>query len=505
MKLRYLFLLLLGATFVACTDLEEELQEDLTGEAATAFLNETADVQALLDAAYLTLRNPMQSQNRVFCMQVNTSDELINPTRGGDWDDGGDWRVLHNHTWGPDHSYLTDAFQELLGTVFTTTNILQFPGSPQQLAEARFLRAFAMWFVADAWGQVPFREAGTDLLADPQVFSSQEATDFIVSELNAIQNDLPDGPAYRANKDAAKVLLMKTYLNRATYSDRTSPSFPTADMDQVISIGNEIINSGAYALSDNVFDNFAPNNDAISTENIFTAENIGGSDAGNVRSRWFCTLHYNQNPGGWNGFSTLADFYDKFEDGDQRRGGDYTGLTDVSGLKSGFLLGQQFDVDGNALQDRKENPLSFTREVALVESGDNLEVTGIRVLKYIPDYAGGDNSDNDFVYYRLSDVMLMVAEAAWRNGDGATALDLVNQIRTKRGVAALTALDGDGLLDERARELYWEGHRRTDLIRFGKYLDAWQEKPASGTERLLFPIPTAQLAVNPNLKQNPGY
>ena len=92
-----------------------------------------------------------------------------------------------------------------------------------------------------------------------------------------------------------------------------------------------------------------------------------------------------------------------------------------------------------------------------------------------------------------------------RNGD-AGALTIVNDLRTKRGATALASLNADNLLAERGRELYWEGNRRTDMIRFGKFLAPFQEKPnTSGPERLLFPIPAAALAVNPNLEQNAGY
>src|SRR5262249_38324937 len=150
-------------------------------------------------------------------------------------------------------------------------------------------------------------------------------------------------------------------------------------------------------------------------ENIWTAENKGGTSSGNVRYMWFCTLHYNNNPSGWNGFTTLSDFYDKFEATDERRGGDYTGVTDHSGLKVGFLVGQQFDQNGVALKDRVGHPLSFTREVKLKESDPNtLEVTGIRVIKYPVDYNSGDNVDNDLVYFRYADVLLMKAEALLR-------------------------------------------------------------------------------------------
>ncbi|HRI58512.1 MAG TPA: RagB/SusD family nutrient uptake outer membrane protein [Saprospiraceae bacterium] len=505
MKFRKIYLLMLLAGFMSCTDLKETLNEDLTRAQAEEYLNSNTDVGALLQGCYDGLRLPYQDQSRMWAAQQHTSDETLGPTRGPDWDDNGIWRVLHNHTWTADHAFLSSTFNELLQVVFSTTNALSFNTTPQQAAEARYLRAFVMFSIADGWNQVPFRQPGENLLNPPQVLKGSAAVDFIISELNAIMANLPDGPVNKANKNAAKVLLMKCYLNKGTFADRTAPRFDAADMQQVITLADQIIAGNQYSLDDNYFDNFAPNNDQVSSENIWTAENKGGSSSGNVRSRWFCTLHYNQNPSGWNGFATLSDFYNSFEDSDVRKKATYTGMTDVSGINAGFLIGQQYDQNGTALKDRKGNPLAFTPEVAAIETGNNLEVTGIRVIKYPIDYLGGDNADNDYVYFRYADVLLMKAEALLRTNDAAGALAIVNDLRTKRGATTLGALTADDLLKERGRELYWEGWRRQDLIRFGKFLDAWQEKPASGNERLLFPIPAAALAVNPNLEQNPGY
>jgi hypothetical protein len=158
------------------------------------------------------------------------------------------------------------------------------------------------------------------------------------------------------------------------------------------------------------------------------------------------------------------------------------------------------------LEDRKGNALSFTREVALRETGNNLEVTGIRVNKYPFDYgSSGDQKNNDWAIFRYADVLLMKAEAEMRSGAGDPKA-IINDIRTKRGATALTAdLTLQDILDERGRELYWEGWRRQDLIRFGKYLEPWQEKESDDPKNLVFPIPSDQLAVNPNLTQNPGY
>ena len=501
-KLLLASLVLIGLS--ACTDLKEELKDTLTEEQAL----ELGDPAAILRATYLGFRNPYQDQSFFWALQTHTADEAMGPTRGPDWDDNGAWRVLHNHTWTATNARSAQTFNEILQIVFNATDVLNFEPTAQQAAEALFLRAYAIFSIADLYGQVPLRQPGENLLNPSKVLTATEALDQVITDVNAIMDDLPDGPANVANKDAAKVLLMKAYLNYGTFADRTNPSFPGPDMQVVMDLADDIIGSGKYSLSETdtaYFDNFAPTNDLLSTENIFTAENEGGVTSGNVRSRWFCGLHYNQNPSGWNGFCTIADFYDKFDQNDWRLGMDYPGSTDVGGVRAGFLEGQQYDGDGNELDDRKGNKLVFSKDVALINTGDDLEITGIRVVKYPVDYNNGDNVDNDYVYYRYADVLLMKAEALLRSGNEPDARAIVNDLRSKRGLGDLATLTEDNLLDERGFELYWEGHRRTDLIRFGKFLEPWNEKPASDQARLLFPIPAAQLAVNPNLKQNPGY
>ena len=401
---------------------------------------------------------------------------------------------------------VADTYRDLGRIIFSATDLLRFSPTPREAAEGRFLRAMAMFSIVDGWDQVAMRTNTANPEEVPTIMKGTAALDFIISELNAIIPNLPSTPTNRANKNAARVLLMKCYLNKGVVANRQSPSFAAADMNQVISLANTIITTGGYTLTPNYFDNFAPTNDVLSAENIWTAENIGGSSSGNVRSRWFCTLHYNTNPSGWNGFTTLSNFYDKFDSTDKRRGGAYVGQTNISGLKVGFLLGQQYNQSGTPLSDRTGAPLAFTREVKLVETGKNLEVTGIRVLKYPIDFTGGDNSNNDYVYFRYADVLLMKAEAILRGGtDPQTSAALVNAVRTRAGLPNVTSVTLDQLLDERGREFYWEGWRRNDLVRFGKFLNPWQEKGQSDPKRLLFPIPARSLAANPSLLQNPGY
>jgi hypothetical protein len=501
--------------FFSCTKLDERFRSELQQ-------GNTASVSAaqLLTSAYQSIQGTFQGNGNLISAEQVTSDETIVPTRAGDWDDNGLWRQLFLHSWNADHSYLSGAFSSLLGTQFAASNVLQFSPTPQQAAEARFLRALSMYWVLDGWDQVPYRENLTDYKILPKTLKGTEAADFIISELNAIMATLPDGSpttATVANKDGARALLMRIYLNKGVYANRSAPTFAAADMTQVITLADQIINSGKYALNDNFFDAFAPDNDVKSKESIFTLLNTGTSARGTDAMRGFQYMvnHYNMNPGGWNGWSTLSNFYAKFEATDQRIGGyyNYAGALPNPGHKTnaGFLIGQQYDLTtGVALKaiNPATAPLAFTPAVKIRETDPNtLEMAGIRAVKYVFDYGtAGDFKKNDYVMFRYADVLLMKAEAMLRSNNAAGGLLIVNSIRTKRGATALAALDLNAMLDERGREMYWESLRRQDLIRFGKYLQAWQEKPAdAGTKNLLFPIPSNQLAVNPNLTQNPGY
>ena len=499
-----LFLFLL--VFFSCTKLDEQFRGDLEESNSS-----NISASDLLKSAYSSISGTFETGN-FWHLQEHTSDELLGPTRGPDWDDNGQWRALHAHTWNADHGIVSGAFSDLLSAQFAASIVLQYSPSAQQAAEARFIRALSIFAVADGWDQVPYRENLTDYRIDPETLKGTDAADFVISELNAIMGDLPDGPAYVANKNAARALLMKVYLNKGAFANRANPTFDPSDMGQVVTLADQITGSGKYSIAGNTyFNNFSPNNDAISTENIFTFYNQNGATGQNVQGTWFQISHYNMDPGGWNGFATLSDFYDKFDANDERLGEyyDYPGARPNPGHRRnvGFFIGQQYNLTTDAaLQDRKGNPLAFTREVSLRETGDNLEVTGIRVDKYAYDYANyNSQNNNDWALFRYADVLLMKAEALLRTGAAGAALDVVNSLREARGVSDLASLNEANLLDERGREMYWEGWRRQDLIRFGKYLDLWQEKAADDPKNLLFPIPSSQLAVNPNLTQNPGY
>ncbi|MCD4735481.1 MAG: RagB/SusD family nutrient uptake outer membrane protein [Bacteroidales bacterium] len=493
--------------FVGCSDLDENLEDRLTLKQVEESLEgETPDVTSLLTEAYATLREIHGSGADI--LAAHTSDTWIAPTRGGDWDDNGAWRALHQHTWDADHGGLRNYYNRCTSGLFSAIDILQFSPNAQQEAEVRFLRAFYVFWTCDGWGQVPMREPGAPLSEIPYVLSSSEAIAFVISELEAIVGNLPanDDP-WVATQAAAYALLAKAYLNKPVFDsdDRQTFTFGTDDMNKVISNCNTIINSGNFALESDYFDNFTSDNGENSSELIFCCNNIAGIQSNSMRGSWMGGLHYNQTPSGWNGFTTLADFYNTFEDDDQRKSTVLPTLQAQTGLLAGLAYGQQYNAAGEALQDRQGNPLSFTLESPIMVSGALLEVSGVRVFKYIPDMDMESTPGNDFPFLRYADVLLSKAEALMRTGDNTGALTIVNDLRAVRGASALASLTEADMLAERGRELYNEGWRRNDLVRYGKFLDAWSEKPASVATYLLFPFPSAQIVANPSLQQNPGY
>jgi hypothetical protein len=500
---------------MSCTKLESKLKDP---DSIAPQSSGGAPTPSSLAKVYEQL-NQLPGQGNWFAMEEHTTDELMGPTRGTDWDDFGTWRKLHLHTWDGSHNQINDTWNGLNGALFQTT-LLAETATGQTQAEAKFLRAYFSFLVCDLFGQVQHRPATAAVQDLPSVYTRSEATDFIITELEAIIPNLPAySPAVRskATKEAAQFLLAKMYLNKAVFKqDPTKPAgpftFAAADMAKVISLCNSIAANANLSIATNYWDNFTWDNGTKSTENIFTRKNSEG-----INVVWATCMgnHYFMPPDGWNGFTTLADFYNTFDAADVRRQATIPLHTALAGRPAGFLIGQQRGPQdkkiGNPivdLKDRSGNPLIFTPDVSLFFS---TESKGIRTNKYPLDPAemngGGWGSANEFVFFRFADVRLMKAEAILRGGtDAETALSIVNGIRAKRGVAALASVNLNDLLAERGRELYLEAWRRNDLIRFGRFNEPVGERPnASAPYRVLFPIPNIALSSNPNLKQNFGY
>jgi len=215
-----------------------------------------------------------------------------------------------------------------------------------------------------------------------------------------------------------------------------------------------------------------------------------------------------------NRWTTLEDFYNAYEEQDIRRGQPNT-EEGPSAVRGNFIVGPQWDRTGELrlldtamfviINDPNGALLTFRPFINELFPAAWREA-GARIGKYEIEIGGQSDMNNDLPIFRYADILLIKAEALWRRDPtNPASLDLVNEIRARAGVAPFTELTAENLLAERGRELFAELKRRTDLIRFGKFSNPWWEKPPTEPFRELFPIPTSRIALNPNLRQNPGY
>ena len=507
-----LFFSLLGLLgTVGCTDLEETVLDEQLG---ADLISNPENIEALINPPYGSLRRTIEWYDYWGLQEVST-DEVIVPTRGTDWYDNGAWMELHLHTWTADHIRMKNVWNALSQGMarcnLAIYYIGQFPQSAkteQYITEARFLRAYYMYLINDLFGQVPFREPDElDFKISPMVMNRKAAADFIIEEVKAVLPNLKtkaEVGSGRVTVGAAQALLAKIYLNYEVYTGE-------AKWADAITYCDQLINSGVYTVADDYWTMFQKDV-AEHPEFILRVPMDDNVDMGSGSVWVNFTLHYSQVFGNitstWNGPSTTKTFFETWDMVNDARFYDDR-IKGQTGFNQGFLHGQQYGLDGTALSQRNGSPLIFVPEINLSSSPEN---AGIRVVKFAPNPATERqfSSPNDVPIMRISDIYLIRAEAKLRNNDPAGALADVNFIRSKRSAAgktlpARTAITLDDILKERGFELYWEGLRRQDLIRFGKFTEAYQEKPVTNAQKELFPLPTSAVDVNENLIQNPGY
>ena len=498
--------LMVGSMTQSCTKLE---LKPYSVEPASNFYQTPDQIAAGIAPAYTALQGiPDGNVNQ---MNEVTSDEIIVPTRGNDWYDGGQWQSLWLHTFKPD-VFVDGGWGDLnngIGKVNFTLNVLNgLSTKPSNInainAELKVLRAYFIFQFMDMFGNIPLV---TDYNTDPSKVTQKSRADvyaFLESELTTnvpLLSTTVDKTTYgRVTQYAGYMLLAKLYLNAQVYTG-------TPQWTKAITAVNAVISSGKYSLNANYFDNFSLT-DRASTESIlavpFDNVNIGGNN-------WeMQTLHYqSQATFGlsgqpWNGFCSTADVLNKYAAGDVR--------------KNQFLVGQQYAADGvTPLKDSQTGlALVFNPNITTISSStDAFRLAGARNVKYTPNAGTAGNQSNDMVIFRLADAYLMLAEASYHNGDVTTALTAINKVRARSGASTWTAADltWQSLLDERSRELMWEGWRRNDLIRFqvatGVHYFTGARTPAKvddgDNHTMIFPIPSPELLSNSNLKQNPGY
>lgn len=494
MKLRKM-LLALPIVFLAsaCEDPEQEIFSQID----PATINNTDDPQALqvlLAGAYSPLIGTWGGHNSLWSMYEVSSDEMLIAQKGADWEDGGQWIRMHQHEWLDTEESIANGWNYVFGALGTINNLLPgFSANEKTKGELEVLRALLYLWLIDAYGNVPIITEDTDD-STPANNTRAEVFAFIESSiLNNIDN-LNTGKTYATiNYYVAQAMLAKLYINAEVYTG-------TARYQDAMDAVDEIINGGLYSLAPSFLSNFTTNNNG-SVENIFVIpydqDNGGGFNLVQMTLHYSSQATYNLQEQPWNGYASLEDFYNSFDQNDSRIGS--------------FLEGPQFAADGSRLEDISAEstdpdgpPLTFTPEINELFP-NSLRQGGVRVGKFEFANGAGQSLSNDFPIFRYGDMLLIKAEAMFRMGMTGGALDLVNEVRARAGADELTALTEDDLLAERGREMFAEGWRRSDLIRFGKFNDPWWSKPASAPFRNLFPIPKAILDGNPDLSQNDGY
>lgn len=457
-------------------------------------------------------------------LQEITTDEAICA-----WGDVG-IADLNTQTWSPSNPFLTALYQRLALSITYANDFIKNaqdntdPDVVQYVAEARFLRALAYSWAIDLFGQFPWTtEADGVGKFFPQIGTRADIFNYIESELLAIENTLgePKFSYPQADKAAAWMLLARLYLNSEVYTG-------TARWADCKIYTDKVIGSGQYSLATNYRQNFSADNDGRhNPEMIFAWEQDGinvqgyvgttfliesSSDAIYLRAEDYHGLTSNTN---WNGNRARIQFLDKMVDTLATYGNVPIPASDPTFAQS--------DDKRVFLKMKKARNIP-----APSASGDY----GIGVYKFTARNADGTLPANhniayactDFPVFRLADAYMMRAEALFRTGGAANvdaAVADINMIRERAygddsGNITAAGLNLDFIIDERAREFYYEGQRRTDLIRFGKftggsYLWQWKGNSFDGTSTSahlnIFPIPGDELAANPNYKgqNNPGY
>lgn len=530
-KIYLLFSLVLSLLIISCTDLDETdlLYDTVTGD---QFYQTDLEVLSAVGAAYSNLYGSFGGSGNIYPMQEVTTDEMIVPTRGGDWGDGGHWVRLHRHTYTPQDPTPNDTWNFLYAGVNSCNRVIALlepvgtEGSEAFINELRAFRAIYYYWLLDLYGNVPISIDFAD--TDPPANSSrQEVYQLIEEELLAtlpsLQKTGPtDEATYgRVNYYTALAALSKLYLNAEVYTG-------TPQWQKAIDAADEIINSGMYALMPDYRSNFIRDNKG-STEFIWVIPYDEIQATGFVMPHM--TLHmenqktYNMSAQPWNGFASMQEFYQSYIDPAQNPGpqGEVIGLGPEGDLTTGtlderlvnFIVGPQFAngeliLDAGAEQtDPNGAPLVFTPYINSLEP-NAWRQAGARIGKFEIYSGNNGNLSNDFPIFRYADILLTRAEAVARmngNWNDPYTLSIVNQIRTEHGgVEPFNELDADKFLAERGREMFAEAVRRQDLIRFDKYNDEWQFHPADPSDHVnIFPIPEAQINANQNLQQNPGY
>ena len=549
-RYRFLFLLLAALSMTSCLDEhpKDQLDEDaIYGSASDIYINAVASLYNYIGGANES--EGIQGTCRgIYDYNTLTTDEAMIPIRGGDWYDGGLWNAMYQHRWTADDQSLYDTWKYIYKVIVLANKSLDIISSKSVLlsaaqqqeyrAEVRAIRAMFYYYAMDMFGRVPLV-----LSTDEQRYSSlfQGQTDrssvfhFVFQELQQVLPSLPDqhsnkeGNYYgRITQPVVNFLLAKLALNAEIYmyDDWTQGyanrpkgsdihfSVPAAEAsshdgdkelnawETCIYYCDKLAEEGYVLESDDAF-NFSTHNET-SKENIFTIP-MDKNIYTNQFHYLFRSYHYTHGGAlGWGSENgTCATI-------STMKANHYGEADEDARCKMNFVAGV-VKVDGHELLMDNGKPLEYQPfEVAQnLTSSKFIKTAGARMAKYEVDrtsYMDGKLQSNDIVLFRYADALLMKAEAKVRNGENGD--EELNRIRARVGMSYRKATL-DNILEERLLELVWEGWRRQDLIRFGKFTGAYDlHTPLQGESSgytTVFPIPQKCIDLNSELVQNKGY
>ncbi len=527
---------LMAVLFLGCTDLDETTYSELS--ASNFYNNKLELIQATLRPfTHMQAWLAWSGQNGYYYHNELSADQTAWPQKGRHGYDNGDHIRQHYHTWTSQEDRLNNAWILMftgLGFVNTAIENIQSvdPASanvtPEELAsivaESKVLRAYHYMKIMDMWGNVPIvTEVGKP--NDPPTADRKEVFDFVESELlDNVEKLQPLSPQLlgRVSKAAGYAMLSELYLNAEVWSG-------TPRWEDCIKYSDKIINgdggslTGTMELDPSILGPFNNTNEN-SPENIFQFPFSRKNGFGYDWSAFYCgfpnttPLILNSGMNGNNAFVVIPTAFNAYEENDLRKsdwflfGPQYKYGTDTPILGSEEYNGQPFVYVNNI----RRNTEGQTGEGSMTDGEEN---SGARFNKYRSGTQDDPNwRENDYVIYRLTEIYFNKAEAMMRMNGGTAnqeAVDLINASRKRDFSDAdwptemynTSTLTMDELLAERGREFIFEGVRRTDLIRFGKFTTGswWDKKPDGDKHLTIYPIPQRQLDANPNLVQNPGY
>ena len=574
MKKTILALALGAALIIPSCSLDEHplsmfSEEEAYQSSTLIYLNTVASIYSSI-GTILYGNARAESMNSI---QELSADSFFYPGRGGDWVDGGNWQNLFLHNFDSSVGFFRNNWNNLFNLVGLCNSAIDKletlkainEDAQGYIYELRAFRAFVYYYLMDLYGEVPIVTSSSISMSDVDQSHRSAVFQFVTSELAECLPNLSSdksqqtGEYYgRMTKAVAYMCLVKCAANAAMYatdntSDTSYQAFLGTDMSgeckadeavgyAVTEAGKKItltvdgtsrnawetiiycvgkIEELGYTLSAKYSDNFAITNEN-SLENIFTVPNDEKTYGISLNEKTM-SLHYSHGsniPGG-RGFNGVCA---------TRRQvlvyGYGTDNVDEVRLSNNLYTDQDYVAEtGGVVQDEGVD-LSYRPLEAIVDfdaTSDRaiMRQAGARIKKYEYDktLANQGKPNWDMVVWRYADALLLKAEAQYRLGQTAAALEGFNQVRTRARQDALSALTLNDFQDERMREFAWEGTRRPDMIRFGTFTlptvdryvgvhhnasvnDYVQDTKGYTT---VFPIPYDAISLNTRLKQNPGY